>query len=186
MYILKISPFHPSSHSVQRNHSHFALLVFGTDYWLSLHSSLSTLHTQPHDRRITKIHDGDGCLIPLAIDGMDLGGFLKISTRQVRNRIGTDSVLGVGFDCSSTSSWNKPRIYWVNQVTRSSLDSQGNLHQDYHENRDLILSLLLPHHFRGWYSFHIHRVTLFFFVRSMWLWIWKWVWWEILLYTLRI
>ena len=54
--------------------------------------------------------------------------FFKVSTCEVRQRRklqGTDSVLGVGFDCASRLSWQKPRIYWMHQSIHTLRDKKS-------------------------------------------------------------
>ena len=48
---------------------------------------------------------------------------------------GIDSAFGVGFNCTSRESWQKPRIYWMHQ-------NKGI------RNSDLRISILVPYDFK--------------------------------------
>ena len=80
--------------------------------------------------------------------------FFKVSTCEVRQRRklqGTDSVLGVGFDCASRLSWQKPRIYWMHQSIHTLRDKKSKkiVEKKHISNRDLRFSLLVPFDFIG-------------------------------------
>eukprot|EP01083_Nonionella_stella_P211663 765058_1 len=83
----------------------------------------------PGPCRITKLLDGDGCFIPIqSSDAAAADIFMKISTSPVKQRRkvqGTDSVLGVGFDCASTTNWNKSRVYWMHQSVHTIKDKNA-------------------------------------------------------------
>ena len=80
--------------------------------------------------------------------------FFKVSTCEVRQRRklqGTDSVLGVGFDCASRLSWQKPRIYWMHQSIHTLRDKKSKkiIEKKHISNRDLRFSVLVPYDFKG-------------------------------------
>ena len=116
---------------------------------------------QPDACRITKLLDGDGCFVTVDKGQNTSNGnrgnqsiFFKVSTCEVRQRRklqGTDSVLGVGFDCASRLSWQKPRIYWMHQSIHTMRDKKSKkiVEKKHISNRDLRFSILVPYDFRG-------------------------------------
>jgi len=121
------------------------------------------LQPVPDACRITKLLDGDGCFVTVdkgqsnpQTPGCGTQGsiFFKVGTCEVRQRRklqGTDSVLGVGFDCASRLSWQKPRIYWMHQSIHTVRDKKSKkiTEKKHISNRDLRFSILVPYDFRG-------------------------------------
>ena len=136
---------------------------------------------QPDACRITKLLDGDGCFVTVNDNQQNEGGmnpnntnsnkniFFKVSTCEVRQRRklqGTDSVLGVGFDCASRLSWQKPRIYWMHQSIHTLRDKKSKkiIEKKHISNRDLRFSVLVPYDFKGISSYIILTWIRLYFI----------------------
>eukprot|EP01084_Bolivina_argentea_P009872 18425_1 len=112
--------------------------------------------------RVTKILDNKACYIPIISEFGHI--FLKIHSNIVKNRRkveGTDSVLGVGFDCASIINWNKPRIYWMHQSVLVIKDKQTKnvIEKKHISNHDLRFSLLIPKQFNASIDMYMVGIT---------------------------